>query len=101
MEFTIKKYLSNGKFFVQPILAKLDEKDDVNFKKFGEPKLKIKFPDGVEREVEITKLARFDEFGFFLQEDAENYLKTLKERILSIKELYANKTDDWTSEEIV
>jgi len=101
MEFTIKKYLLNGKYYVQPILTNLDDSDDVKFKKFGEPVIKVKFTDGVERDIELSVLSRINPFGFFLQEDADNYSKILKDRIIEIKNNYNNKTDNWTCEEVV
>lgn len=99
MKFKIINNLSGGRYFVKAELSELSEEDQAKGSKFGFPQIVIKLPNGKEHPLRITQLNQVDAYGFYNQEEADEYSSLLKEQIKDIKEKWEELEDTWSKEE--
>ncbi len=99
MIFQIIKDLLDGRYYVSVIVKKLTEEDSKKANKFGWPKLEIILNDGTIGEIEISKINSLAPYGFYKKEDADNYVKNIKEKIRELKNNWAKLYDNWSSVE--
>ena len=99
MKFKIINNLSGGRYFVKAELTELDENDKVKASKFGYPQITIKLTNGKEHPVRIVQLNSIEAYGFYNQEEADEYSNWLKEQIIDLKRKWELLKDSWSKEE--
>jgi hypothetical protein len=99
MKFKIINDLSSGRYFVKAELTELTENDKEKAEKFGFPQITIKLINGKEAPVRITQLNRIDSYGFYNQEEADEYSNWLKTQIIDLKDKWSLLKDSWSKEE--
>jgi hypothetical protein len=101
MQFKIKKELTSGRYFVRVELSDYSDADKEKVKIFGEPTLIIKYTDGREIKGKISAVSAFPPFGFYTQQEADQYVESLKLQISELKKNWDTLKDSWSNEEIL
>jgi hypothetical protein len=99
MKFKIINDLSAGRYFVKAELTELTDNDKEKAEKFGFPQITMKLPNGKEHPVRITQLNRIESYGFYNQEEADEYSDLLKGQIIELKAKWELLKDSWSKEE--
>jgi hypothetical protein len=101
MQFKLKKELIVGRYFVQVELTEYDELDKAKAAKFGIPSIMVKVKNGSNIPARITQLEIYDPFGFYNQEEADQYVDNLKTQITTLKQKWNSLEDSWSNEEVL
>jgi hypothetical protein len=99
MKFIITKNLRSGRYFVKAELIELTDSDAEKANKFGFPSIQIKGGNGKEIPLKIPQLNQVDPYGFYNQNEADEYAEFLKRQIVDIKEQWENLKDTWSQQE--
>lgn len=99
MKFKIINNLSKGRYFVNVELTELNNEDEYKASKFGFPQIEIKLPNGKEHPVRVNHLNKIEAYGFYTQEEADEYSNQLKKQILELKARWDKLQDSWSKEE--
>lgn len=99
MKFKIINNLSGGRYFVKVELSELIESDRIKASKFGFPTIIIKLPNGKEHPIRISQLNSVEGYGFYTQDEADEYSIALKNQIISLKKEWSLLNDSWSKEE--
>ena len=100
MKFKIKKELIGGRYFVTAQVTEYSEHDQEKALIFGEPSLVIKYKDGRDMNRKISSLS-IEPFGFYTQEEADQYVEKLKSQITELKIKWETLKDNWSNEEVI
>ncbi|HLO60329.1 MAG TPA: hypothetical protein VK179_16380 [Bacteroidales bacterium] len=101
MQFRIKKELKEGRYYVIIELSEFTESDKEKFKIFGEPTIVIKTETGKDSKSRVTRFPSISPYGFYKQEEADQYVENLKIQIKELRERWDNLKDTWSNEEII
>lgn len=99
MKFKIINKLVSGRYFVNAELSEFSEEDRAKAGKFGYPQIQIKLPNGKEQPVRISQINNIEAYGFYTQEEADEYSELLKKQIIGLKIEWDNLKDSWSKEE--
>lgn len=101
MQFKISKTLVGGRFFVRVETTDFTEADQAKANTFGEPTLLVKLENGKEYQGRIKAVGKLPPYGFYQQEEADQYAENLKLQISELKKRWDNLKDTWSNEEII
>lgn len=101
MQFRLRKQIKNGRYFVDIELTEYTDLDRAKSIKFGVPHLSLKLNDGRDAKVPITTMNKVPPYGFYTQEEAEQYNQNLKNEVLILKKEWNSLEDSWSDEEIL
>jgi hypothetical protein len=101
MQFKLTKELKDGRFFVRVVLSEFTDVDEAKAKKFGVPSLTIKYSNGKDLTIPANVLQSYPVFGFYNQEDADQYTVNIKKQISELKLKWDNLEDTWSNEEVI
>lgn len=100
MEFKIKKELQGGRYYVDLEIV-ISDHDTAKAKKFGYPVLTVKLSNGTLTEINIMQINKLSAYGFFTQEEADQYAEYLKDTIRALKSNWEILRDTWSHEEVL
>lgn len=101
MQFKLKKEIKNGRYFVSIELTEYNDHDKAKSTKFGTPMLFLKISDGRNAKLPITSISRLSPYGFYTQDEADQYAENIKEQILILKKEWSSLEDLWSDEEVL
>ncbi len=99
MQFKLTKELIEGRYYVKAKLTEFTELEKSKAKKFGIPTLTLKSSSGVDFRPKITTLAQYEVYGFYKQDEADQYAENIKQQISDLKTKWENLEDTWSNEE--
>jgi len=99
MKFIIRRSLIGGRYYVKAELIELTETDKEKSSKFGFPLLQIKYSNGKDIPTRIVQINNLDSYGFYNQNEADEYADLLKNQIQLIKSEWEKLEDNWSKEE--
>lgn len=101
MQFKLMKELKDGRFFVRAVMTEFTTEDGEKTKKFGIPTLTIRLENGGSAAIRVNLLERYNPFGFYKQEEADQYALNLREQIITLKHKWDSWRDTWSNEETI
>lgn len=101
MQFRLVKEIIKGRYFVKLELTEFTPLDQSKTLKFGEPKLEVRLANGNNIEIPVNTLSRVAPFGFYNQEEADQYVESLKVQVANLKKEWNSLEDSWSDDEIL
>ncbi len=101
MQFKLKKELISGRYFVRVELTEYNDQDKARATKFGIPNLKLRQSNGGFANYSITVTSKVEPFGFYNQDEADQYADSLKAQITELKQKWNSLEDSWSNEETI
>ena len=101
MQFKLKKEIKNGRYFVGIELTEYTEQDRTKAIKFGSPVILVKISDGRDVKLPLSSLQKLSPYGFYTQDEANQYAENLKEQVLTLKKEWSSLEDSWSDEEVL
>lgn len=101
MQFRLTKEIHRGRYFVNLELTEFTSNDEGKSLKFGTPKLIIRMANGNNGEIPVNTLQKISPFGFYTQEEADQYVDFLKTQVANLKKEWNSLEDSWSDEEIL
>jgi hypothetical protein len=101
MQFKLKKELISGRYFVRIELTEFNDQDKAKIAKFGVPIILLKSKIGNNVPAMVNQLLAYEPFGFYNQEEADQYASNLKSQIADLRQKWDTLEDTWSNEEVL